>query len=61
MRGGRVMQVHVAEGDPIQQGQRLLDIDSETTNARERITAPIDGVVLERLVEPRSSPRPAAP
>jgi multidrug efflux pump subunit AcrA (membrane-fusion protein) len=51
--GGRVKQVNVAEGDSIRKGQSLVLVSSATTaSVGENITAPIDGVVLERLVEP---------
>lgn len=51
--GGRVKQVYVAEGDQIHKGQQLALIFSATTaSVSENITSPIDGVVLERLVEP---------
>jgi HlyD family secretion protein len=60
MRGGRVMQVFAAEGDRVKKDQRLVDIHSETANANERITSPIDGVVLERLVEPEEFAPPGS-
>jgi len=50
--GGRVKQVNVREGDQIQKDQDLVDIYSETTKVNEKIVSPINGVVLERLVEP---------
>ncbi|MBA3947175.1 MAG: efflux RND transporter periplasmic adaptor subunit [Herpetosiphonaceae bacterium] len=50
--GGRVTFVYVSEGDPIHKDEPLARIYSETTLANEKITSPIDGVVLERLVEP---------
>ncbi len=50
--GGRVRQVNAAEGDPVHAGQTLLLVSSAASNALERITSPIDGVVLERLIEP---------
>jgi HlyD family secretion protein len=50
--GGRVKQVHVAEGDHVQAGQDLIDVYSATGNMNEEVTSPIDGVVLERLIEP---------
>ena len=51
--GGRVNQVYVAEGDQIHKGQQLAFTSSATTaGVSENITSPIDGVVLERLVEP---------
>jgi HlyD family secretion protein len=49
--GGQVRQVYVEEGERIQAGQPLVDLRSARTGS-ERITSPIDGVVLERLVEP---------
>ncbi len=49
--GGRVKQVYVAEGDQVHKGQQLVFIAS-TGTASENIASPIDGVVLERLVEP---------
>ncbi|MCL4489795.1 MAG: efflux RND transporter periplasmic adaptor subunit [Chloroflexi bacterium] len=51
--GGRVKQVYVAEGDQIHKGQQLALITSAAnTSVSENINSPIDGVVLERLVEP---------
>jgi HlyD family secretion protein len=53
LSGGRVKQVYAAEGDSVRKGQQLALIASATSAAAsENITAPIDGVVLERLVEP---------
>ncbi len=52
LSGGRVKFVYANEGDPIHKGQTLLRLYSEVTGGNERITSPIDGVVLERLVEP---------
>jgi len=49
--GGQIRQVYVSEGERIQAGQLLVDLRSAKTGS-EKITAPIDGVVLERLVEP---------
>jgi multidrug efflux pump subunit AcrA (membrane-fusion protein) len=50
--GGRVKQVRVAEGDHVQAGQTLINVYAATGNMNEEITAPIDGLVLERLIEP---------
>ncbi|HLY29361.1 MAG TPA: efflux RND transporter periplasmic adaptor subunit [Aggregatilineales bacterium] len=50
--GGRIKQVYVEEGTSVQKGQRLLDIYSDVSRANEAINSPIDGVVLERLIEP---------
>lgn len=60
IRGGRIMQVYAAEGDQVTDGQRLVDVHAETMNANERITAPFDGVVLERLVEPEEFAPPGS-
>jgi multidrug efflux pump subunit AcrA (membrane-fusion protein) len=49
--GGRVKQVYVSEGDHAHRGQQLVFIAS-TGTAGENIASPIDGVILERLVEP---------
>ena len=51
LSGGQVKQVFVAEGDAIRQGKQLVLIAS-TASTSENIISPIDGVVLERLVEP---------
>ena len=56
-RDGRSM---LLKGIKSRQGQRLVDIHSETTNSNERITSPIDGVVLERLVEPEEFAPPGS-
>jgi multidrug efflux pump subunit AcrA (membrane-fusion protein) len=60
VRGGSIRDVYAQEGDKIEVGQRLVDIHSEATNTNERITAPIDGVVLERLVEPEEFAPPGS-
>ncbi len=52
MAGGRVRQVYVGEGDQISRGESLVFIYSVTAKVSEDITSPIDGVVLQRLVEP---------
>jgi multidrug efflux pump subunit AcrA (membrane-fusion protein) len=53
LSGGRVKQVYVSEGDQIYKGQQLALVSSATlASVSENITSPIDGVVLERLVEP---------
>jgi multidrug efflux pump subunit AcrA (membrane-fusion protein) len=53
LSGGRVKQVYVSEGDQIHKGQQLALVSSATlASVSENITSPIDGVVLERLVEP---------
>jgi HlyD family secretion protein len=50
--GGRVRQVTAFEGASVRAGQALLLITSAAGNTQERIALPIDGVVLERLIEP---------
>jgi multidrug efflux pump subunit AcrA (membrane-fusion protein) len=52
MAGGRVRQVYVNEGDQITRGESLVFMYSVTAKVSEDITSPIDGVVLQRLVEP---------
>ncbi len=60
INGGSVRGVYAAEGDNITQGQRLVDVHSETNNSNERILAPFDGTVLERLVEPQEFAPPGS-
>jgi len=51
--GGRVKEVHVAEGDQVTTGEDLLDIYGASGGGmNEVITSPINGTVLERLIEP---------
>ncbi len=50
--GGRIKFVYVNEGDSIHKDETLVRIYSETSLMNETIASPIDGVVLERLVEP---------
>ncbi len=52
MAGGRVRKVYVDEGDQITRGESLVFMYSETARVSEDIISPIDGVVLQRLVEP---------
>jgi membrane fusion protein, heavy metal efflux system len=49
---GVVTAVDVAVGDRVRAGQTLLHIDSNASLARYRVTSPISGTVLERLVDP---------
>jgi len=60
MLGGQVKEVYVNEGDRIVKGEHLLVIYSPAAYLRENITAPFDGVVLERLVEPDEFAAPAS-
>jgi len=59
--GGRVQSIAVHEGDSVQKWQRLASIYSEATQVNETITSPIDGVVLNRLVEPDEMVAPGSP
>ncbi len=60
LSGGQVKQVYVTEGDSIKKDQALVDVYSQTAQVNERITSPIDGVVLERLVEPNEMAAPGS-
>jgi HlyD family secretion protein len=60
IKGGSIREVYAAEGDEIAQGQRLVDVHSESDNSNERIVAPFDGTVLERLVEPQEFAAPGS-
>jgi HlyD family secretion protein len=44
--------VDAQEGDPVRAGQNLLAVYSAVGGVNEKITSPIDGVVLQRLIEP---------
>jgi len=50
--GGEVKRVYVDEGAYVQEGQRLIHIFSSSSGVNEIIRSPINGVVLERLIEP---------
>ena len=50
--GGQVKQVYVEEGDAVTQDQVLVNLYAASANVNEKVRSPIDGVVLERLVEP---------
>ncbi|HVO43077.1 MAG TPA: efflux RND transporter periplasmic adaptor subunit, partial [Aggregatilineales bacterium] len=58
--GGEVQHVYVDEGDNVQAGQVLMDIYSPATGVNQKVTAPIDGVVLERLIEPSETAVPGS-
>ncbi len=59
--GGRVKQVYAAEGEQVHKGQQLALIYSAAAAATsESIASPIDGVVLERLVEPEELAAPGS-
>jgi multidrug efflux pump subunit AcrA (membrane-fusion protein) len=60
LAGGLVKQVNVDQGDPIRAGQDLVDNFSPAAQVNEQVTSPIDGVVLERLVEPGEFAAPAS-
>ena len=59
--GGQVQEVDVEEGTPIKAQQRLARLYTSSNNQNEVLASPIDGVVLERLVEPGELATPAAP
>ncbi|MFN8492949.1 MAG: efflux RND transporter periplasmic adaptor subunit [Caldilineaceae bacterium] len=50
--GGKVRKVYVDEGDQVMVGQHLIDIYSAANGVNEVVMSPINGVVLERLIEP---------
>ena len=50
--GGQIKDVYVNEGDTITTGENLWLIYSPNAGLSERVTSPINGVVLERLFEP---------
>ncbi|MEZ4869221.1 MAG: efflux RND transporter periplasmic adaptor subunit [Caldilineaceae bacterium] len=50
--GGEVKEIYVDEGDPVAQDQALVNLYAATANVNEKVRSPIDGVVLERLIEP---------
>ncbi len=58
--GGIVKQVNVNQGDQVHNGQILVNLYSDTTKTNENVTSPIDGVVLERLVEPNEYAAPGS-
>ncbi len=60
LSGGQVKQELVSEGDPIQKDQPLVVVYSQASKTNERITSPIDGTVLERLVEPNEMAAPGS-
>src|SRR5579871_3798665 len=58
--GGRVKEIYAAEGDHVQSGENLIAVYSATGSMNEEITSPIDGTVLERLIEPGELATPGA-
>jgi multidrug resistance efflux pump len=58
-RGGYVDAVYAGEGDEVQVNQLLIEV-SPLTGTRERIAAPINGTILERLIEPGEIASPSA-
>ena len=58
LAGGTVRLVHVDEGDQITRGESLVFIYSAAARVSENVTSPIDGVVLQRLVQPGESVAP---
>jgi multidrug efflux pump subunit AcrA (membrane-fusion protein) len=49
---GLVKNVYAKEGDNVHVDQNLIDIYRSIDNANDKIKSPIDGTVLERLIEP---------
>lgn len=58
--GGVVKQVYVNEGDQITQGQALVSVYNLNTKINEKVRSSLDGVVLERLVEPEEMANPGS-
>jgi len=63
--GGTVKNVYVQEGNAVQEGDVLMDLYSgvkttQPTSTNEKITSPIDGVVLEVLFQPGETASPGA-
>jgi multidrug resistance efflux pump len=52
--GGEVDRVNVIEGEKVEKGQTLVEVDGD------RVRSPIDGVVLYRVVEPGEIATPGA-
>lgn len=50
--GGQVKQIYVEEGDAVARDQALVNLYAAGANVNEKVRSPIDGVILERLVEP---------
>ena len=62
LTGGRVTAVHVQEGDPVQVGQVLVEVNAASAaRGKEMVHSPIDGVVLVRSYEPGEIAAPGAP
>lgn len=62
--GGRVTQVYVNEGDGVQAGQALLEVfysgNGQTDGFNDKITSPVNGVVLDRSIEAGENAAPGA-
>ncbi|SRR5260221_3246954 len=58
--GGRVQEVDAQEGVLVHAGQTLIAVYSAIGNVNEKITSPIDGVVMQRLIEPGELAGPGA-
>jgi HlyD family secretion protein len=59
--GGQVKAVNVREGDTVQADESLIDIYKSIGNINEKITSPISGTILERLIEPGEIAAPGSP
>jgi HlyD family secretion protein len=58
---GRVQEVYAREGDHVTTGEKLINIYSTGGGANDEITSPIDGTVMERLIEPGELAAPGSP
>jgi multidrug efflux pump subunit AcrA (membrane-fusion protein) len=58
--GGLVKKVYVSEGDQIQKGESLVYTYNPNNQSSDNVTSPIDGTVLERLVEPNEFAAPGS-
>jgi HlyD family secretion protein len=63
--GGTIKNVYIQEGNPVQAGDVLMDLYSgakstQASSTNEKITSPIDGVVLEVLFQPGETAIPGA-
>jgi membrane fusion protein YbhG len=59
--GGQVQEVDVREGSRVKAQQRLARLYTNSTNQNVVVASPLDGVVLERLVEPGELATPDTP
>jgi multidrug resistance efflux pump len=62
-RGGRVNEVAVKEGEKIRKSQVLVEVHpaAGNTTTNEFVRSPIDGIVLDRIIEPGEFASPGSP